>query len=95
MDADGGDLHPLFSSNSNNYDFAPHFTPDGTEIYFGRLPAFVRDSGSGGAPSRRWDLYLARVDGVDERPLTDRYFEDFEVSFSGDGRKFVLAGETP
>jgi hypothetical protein len=94
MDADGGDLHPLFSSNSDNYDFAPHFAPDGMEIYFGRLPSFVKDTGSGAAPSRRWDVYSASLDGKDERPLTDRHFEDFGVSFSGDGRKFVLSGDT-
>jgi Tol biopolymer transport system component len=93
MDADGGGLHPLFSSNSDNYDFAPHFTPDGMKIYFGRLPSFVKDTGRGGAPSRRWDVYSASLDGKDVRPLTDRHFEDFRVSFSGDGRNFVLAGD--
>jgi Tol biopolymer transport system component len=94
MDADGGDLHPLFSSNSDNYDFAAHFTPDGMEVYFGRLPSFVKDTGSGGAPSRRWDVYSASIDGKDERPLTDRHFEDFGMSFSADGRKFLLAGDS-
>jgi Tol biopolymer transport system component len=94
IDADGGNLHPLFSSDSDNYDFAPHFTPDGKEIYFGRLPSFVNGTGSGAAPPREWDLYSASLDGTDERPLTDRHFEDFGVTFSGDGRKFVLAGDT-
>jgi Tol biopolymer transport system component len=73
-----------FSSNSDNYDFAPRFTPDGTEIYFGR---------AGGAPPRRWEVYSASLDGRNERPLTDRHFEDFGVSFSGDGRNFVVAGD--
>jgi Tol biopolymer transport system component len=94
VDADGDNLHPLFSSNSDNFDFAPHFTPDGMEIYFGRMPSFVKDTGSGGAPARRWDVYSVSLDGKDELPLTDRHFEDFGVSFSGDGRKFVLAGDT-
>lgn len=94
MNADGGDLHPLFSSNSDNYDFAPHFTPDGMEIDFGRMPSFVKDTGTGGTPARRWDVYSASLDGKDEHPLTDRHFEDFGVSFSGDGRKFVLAGDS-
>jgi Tol biopolymer transport system component len=93
MDADGGNLHPLFSSNSDNYDFAPHFTPDGKEVYFGRLPSFIKDSGNGGAPPRRWDLYSASVEGKNDRPLTDRHFENFKVSFSSDGRKFVLSGD--
>jgi Tol biopolymer transport system component len=93
MDADGGNLHPLFASNSGNYDFAPHFTPDGTRIYFGRVPSFIRDTGSGGAPPRKWDLYSASLDGKDERPLTDRHFENFDVSFSRDGRRFILAGD--
>jgi Tol biopolymer transport system component len=93
MDADGGNVHPLFSSNSDNYDFAPHFTPDGIEIYFGRLPSFIRDTGSGGAPPRRWDLHSASLDGKNERPLTDRHFEDFGVSFSSDGRNFILSGD--
>ena len=82
MDADGGDLHPLFSSNADNYDFAPHFTSDGKEIYFGRSTS-----------SRRWDLYSASVDGKNEHPLTDQHFEDFKVSFSSDGRKFVLSSD--
>jgi Tol biopolymer transport system component len=94
MDADGDNLHPLFSLNSDNCDFAPHFTPDGTEIYFGRLPSFVKDAGSGAAPSRRWDVYSASLEGKDERQLTDRHFEDWGVSFSGDGRKLVLAEDT-
>src|SRR5579859_7136540 len=64
------------------------------EIYFGRWPSFVKDTGRGGVPARRWDLYSARLDGKDERKLTDRHFEDFGVSFSGDGRKFLLAGDT-
>src|SRR5260221_1873511 len=94
MDADGSILHPFLSSTSEIYDFAPHFTPDGMEIYFGRLPSFVKDTGSGAAPPRRWDVYSATLDGKNERPLTDRRFEGFGVSFSGDGRKFVLAGDT-
>jgi len=93
MDADGGNLHSLFSSNGDNYDFAPHFSPDGMEAYFGRLPSFIKDTGRGGAPVRKWDVYSASLDGNSERPLTDRHFEDFEVSFSSDGRKFVLAGD--
>jgi Tol biopolymer transport system component len=93
MDADGGNLHSLFSSNSDSYDFAPHFTSDGTEIYFGRMLTFVKDTESGATPSRRLDIYSASLDGKDERPLTDRHFGDFGVAFSGDGRKFVLAGD--
>jgi len=94
MDADGGNLRPLFSPDSDNYDFSPHFIPDGMRIYFGRMPSFAKDTGSGGAPSRRWDVFSASLDGKDVRPLTDRLFQDFGVSFSGDGRKFVLAGDT-
>jgi WD40-like Beta Propeller Repeat len=93
MDADGTNLHPLFSANTDNYDFAPHFAPAGNEIYFGRLPSFIKDTGSGGAPPRRWDLYSASLDGTNERPLTDRHFEDFGVSFSADGRTFVISGD--
>lgn len=93
MDSDGGNVHPLFSSNSDNYDFAPHFAPDGTEIYFGRISSFVKDTGSGGAPPRRWEVYSVNLDGKNEHPLTDRHFEDFGVSFSGDGRNLVLAGD--
>jgi Tol biopolymer transport system component len=94
MDADGGNLHPLFSSNSDNYDFAPHFSPYGMEIYFGRLPSFIKDTGRGGAPPRKWDVYSASLDGKNERALTDRHFEDFRVSFTSDCRKFVVSGDT-
>jgi Tol biopolymer transport system component len=93
MDANGGNLHPLFSSDSGDYDFAPHFSPDGLEVYFGRSLAFVKDAGGGGAPLRRWDVYSASLDGKNERQLTDRHFEDFRVSFSSDARKFVLSGD--
>lgn len=90
MKADGSDIHPLFSSNSNNCDFAPHFAPDGTEIYFGRQLFFRKDEGRGGEPVRPWDLYSASLDGKNERRLTDRHFEDFEVSYASGGRTFVL-----
>jgi len=86
MDADGANLHPLFPSNPDNYDFAAHFTPDGKEIYVAR-------SGRA-ATSWRWDLYSASLDGENERPLTEQHFEFFGVSFSGDGRKLVLSGDT-
>jgi Tol biopolymer transport system component len=92
MDADGSNLHPLFSSNLDNYDFAPHFTPDGKEIYLARSLSFATNTGSGAATPRHWDVYSASLDGKNERPLTDRHFEFFGVSFSGDGRKLVLSG---
>jgi WD40-like Beta Propeller Repeat len=88
MDADGSNLHPLFSSQSNNYDFAPHFVSDGKEIYFGRSPSYLDDSSR-----HHWDVYSAWYDGTNERRLTTREFEDFGVSFSRDGRKFILAGD--
>lgn len=94
MDADGGNLHPLFSSNSDNYDFAPHFSPDGMEIYFGRVPFFIEDTGRGGAPPRKWEVFSASLDGKNERALTDRHFEEFSVSFSSDSRKFIVYGDT-
>jgi len=86
MDADGANLHPLFPSNPDDYDFAPHFTPDGKQIYFARS--------GGDATSWRWDVYSASLDGKNERPLTDRDFEFARISFSGDGRKFVTWGGT-
>jgi hypothetical protein len=87
LNTDGGNLHPLFSSNLDNYDFAPHFSIDGKEVYFGRF----ENSGSGGA--RRWDLYSASLDGKNERKLTDRHFEGSRVSFSNDGTKFLVSGD--
>jgi Tol biopolymer transport system component len=94
MDATGDNLHPLFSSNSDNYDFAPRFTRDGKEIYFGRSPSFVKDTGRGGVIAPRWDVHSAGLDGMNEHALTNRHFEDFGVSFSNDGKTFVLAGDT-
>ncbi len=92
MDADGGSLHPLFAATSDSYDFAPHFTSDGKEIYFGRLRSFVNDPGRGGAPPRRWDLYSSSLDGDHERKLTDRDFEDSGVSYSADGKMLAISG---
>ncbi len=62
LSTDGGNLHPLFSSNSDNYDFAPHFSSDGKEVYFGRF----ENTGSGGAHLRRWDIYSASLDGKND-----------------------------
>ena len=93
MDVNGGDLHPLFSSNSDNFDFAPHFALGGNDIYFGRLPSFIKDPGHGGAPPRHWDLYSASLDGNNQRRLTERGFEDFGISFSADDKKFLIASD--
>jgi len=93
MDANGGDLHPLFSTNSDNSDFAPHFALGGNEIYFGRLPSFIKDPGRGGAPPRQWDLYSASLEGNNQRRLTHRGFEDFGISFSAYDRKFLISGD--
>jgi hypothetical protein len=93
MDADGANLRPLFQSNPDSYDFAPHFTTGGKELYFARSVSFASVSGSRAPAPRSWDLYLASVDGKNERQLTDRHFEFFGVSYSRDGRKLVISGD--
>jgi Tol biopolymer transport system component len=93
MDADGANLRPLFSSNLDNYDFAPYFASDGKEVYFARSASFASPAGSRALAPRSWDLYSTSVDGRNERQLTDRHFEFFRISYSGDGRKLVISGD--
>ena len=93
VDADGGNLHPLFSSNPDGYDFAPHFSPDGNELYFARAVSLAAVAGSGAPDRRSWDLYSASLDGTKARQLTDRHFELWGVSYSNDGRMLVISGD--
>jgi hypothetical protein len=92
MDADGRNLNPLFSSDSDSYDFAPHFTPDGKEIHFGRVRSFTNDPSRGAALPRKWDLYSSNLEGGNQRKLTDRDLQDFDVSYSADGTQFATSG---
>ncbi len=94
MDSDGSNIHPLFSTKIDRDDFAPHFTPDGKEIYFARSSPFAADVASEPAGLRTWDLYSATVDGKNERPLTNQLFGFFRLALSIDGRKLILTEDT-
>jgi Tol biopolymer transport system component len=92
-DSDGRNLHPLFSSDLNSYDFAPHFTSEGRDLYFARSVSSTTVAGSVAPVRQSWDVYSASIDGKSERPITDRHFRLFGISFSGDGRKLVVSGD--
>jgi len=93
MDADGGNFHPLFSANLDSYDFAPHYSSDGERLFFARIVSFAPVAGIRAPVRQDWDAYSASIDGREERPVTDRHFKFFGISFSGDGRKLVVSGD--
>lgn len=92
MNSNGGDPYPLYSSGPNEYEFAPHFVPDGKEVYFAKAVPSTPVAGAGSA-SESWELYSASLDGKNIQPVTDRQFRLFRISFSQDNRKLVVAGE--
>jgi len=94
VDSEGGTLRPLFSTNIEHYDFAPHFNSDGTRVYFARATSPSDSANMSVAPTRQsWDIYSTTLDGKNEARVSDRKFEMFGVSYSRDGKKLVVSGD--
>jgi len=95
MDADGSNVHPLFSSSVDADDLSPRFALNGKEIYFARLRPVVNDMPTARRVSRQWEVYSANLDGQNVQQLTNRHFYDSSApSISGDGKKMVFSTET-
>jgi len=81
MKRDGSDLRQVTKNGAAN--FAPYFTPDGTQIVFA---SNVRDP-----RGRNFDVYLVNVDGSGLEQVTfNETFDGFPM-FSPDGTKIVFA----
>jgi Tol biopolymer transport system component len=81
MNADGTGKTRVTSNGAAN--FAPYFTPDGTQILFA--------SNMGDPKGRNFDLYLVNVDGSGlEKVTTCTSFDGFPM-FSPDGKKLAFA----
>jgi TolB protein len=81
MNRDGSDLRQVTKNGAAN--FAPYFTPDGTQIVFA---SNLRDS-----RGRNFDIFLVNVDGSGLEQVTfNETFDGFPM-FSPDGTKVVFA----
>ena len=83
INADGTNLRKLTSSNANEYQFIPAFSPDG------RLIAYT--SSRGEPTSATAHLRIMSVDGSGDRqltPTTDGSYEDTGPKFSPRGENF-------
>ncbi len=95
MDADGSNVHPLFSASVEADDLSPRFALNGKRLYFTRSRPFVNDLPTARRVSREWDVYSVDLDGQNVQLLTDRHFYDSSApSFSGDGKKMVFSTES-
>jgi Tol biopolymer transport system component len=81
MDRDGSNLRQVTKNGAAN--FAPYFTPDGTQIIFATNHPDPR--------GRNFDLYVVNVDGTGLEQVTfNATFDGFPM-FSPDGTKIVFA----
>jgi Tol biopolymer transport system component len=94
MNANGRNLHSLFSVKLDHDIFAPHFTADGKEIYFARSSPFATHPASEPSSSLSWDVYAATTDGSNEHALTNQHFTFFRLAFSSDGKKLIFSEDT-
>ena len=81
MNADGTDKTQVTSNGAAN--FAPYFTPDGSQIIFASNVADPK--------GRNFDLYLVNLDGSGLEPVTTCSSFDGFPMFSPDGKKLAFA----
>src|SRR5260370_41639302 len=94
MDADGSNVHPLFSASVEADDLSPRFALNGNRLYFTKSRPFVDDLPTARRVSREWDVYSVDLDGQHVHLLTDRHFYDSSApSFSGYGKKIFFSTE--
>ena len=77
--AGGGAAHPLTGPEPSPEDGNPHWSPDGTRVYFTRAERLTR------WPLQVWSV---RPDGTDARPLEVQPFGDAPI-WSPDGRRIA------
>ncbi|MBI5961152.1 MAG: PD40 domain-containing protein [Chloroflexi bacterium] len=76
------DPTPVQLTNSEGLNFAPNFSPDGTQI------AFVSTRNQG-IPT----IWLMNADGTDQRQITTDYGRDTSPSWGPDGRQVLFSSE--
>jgi Tol biopolymer transport system component len=91
MNADGTDVTQL-TSNAD-FDTAPAWSPDGTQIAFERAPADTLDPGPGKPEPEEKDIYVMNADGSDVRRLTDSPGKDEGPTWSPDGTKIAFSSD--
>jgi Tol biopolymer transport system component len=88
IDTDGTNLRKLTSSNANEYQMIPGFSPDG------RLIAYCSSRGETSRETAH--LRILAVDGSDDwrlTPITDGSYEDTGPKFSPDGTMIVFGSD--
>lgn len=85
MDADGGGVRRLVEGQAS----APEWAPDGKRI------AFLRTTDLSGDPIPEAGIYVAPSDGSEEERITQAPVNNFEFSWSPDGKKIVFTGGSP